>query len=576
MNRSGNSLEDELQCLLLEKKFDNALDCLKKADNESFVTNNVWNLINTVCLTLKTNDDLLKNDSDTESCKKLLVYLVNKGKPKEMLVALMEEADSFKSHEYFSLLLEPLKETLKKIPGKRGKSLEWILSSLNAHIQTLSVPNNLDLQDEEKLLLDVDPAVMDANYVLYNYWLFLSSFVEEVSLESISEKVVHYSDQIKHQQDILCKYILLLFNHPLLYHDLHVPDESRPKSSIRTICDSYVKLISKMCRNVFNIFRYDENSSVDMNTKAVGDEECCVPLLAFSHLSYLMFCEKIAMDFQPLVYSHQYLFIFNLKYELPLLSKGENLVLFKGLKLARVLCDNLEEFELGDNCLELELFTKFPMTLLNIAISCPIETHRKNAVEIFLNFMSKCSWKVKYHIIMQVISNVKHSGAEGLVIGLYKNYLHDYLCEKTSNSYFFGKNLHLFLKTIFVLSDGVETDLLQNSDKILSSLNFLRYLLLKDVKENNITGVWNLSKMITDQFLEPLKTGLDLSRAHYEQAAKTFQCNQQQNKENPEATINNSTLKNIPPEMEKDMYEKALITFDMIESILSRVTEVLN
>ena len=178
----------------------------------------------------------------------------------------------------------------------------------------------------------------------------------------------------------------------------------------------------------------------------------------------------------------------NLKYIISLLLEKENLVIAKGLYLAQILLDKLMELELHYDCIELEVFTNFPKALLSVAIDCPFEENRNFAVRLFLNYVSKLDWKGRYLLIMQIISNMDHSGANGLVINLYKNYLNECLNGVTSASYFLGNNFISFSNQIFVLKDGVETDLLENSNKILAALNFLRYLLLRDKKDENCLG----------------------------------------------------------------------------------------
>ncbi|GBL89256.1 Glomulin [Araneus ventricosus] len=592
--KTETAFEVELERNLSEQKFETVLETLKTPENDTYIGTNLWNIINTVCLTLKTKD-LIQNEDDVDICRKILLNLVDRGNPREVIVALMEDADSFKNHFHFSALLDPLKKTLLKVPGKRGKSLEWVLSTLNAHIQTLPLPEDADLQGDEKMLLDADPAVMDTNYVVSNYLKFIDTFVEEVSFETLSKKEDYYADRVEHQREILQRFILILFDRPFLYQDLHVElDSDRPKSTIRTLCETYVKCLFKTCRNVFNLFKYeinpsksslkkeakDDNNSSSKKEDEVKDENDDsekVPTLALANLSYLIFVENIALDSQPFVYNHRYLFMKNLKYIILLLGKNKNLVLFKGLHLAQTLLDRLEEYGIAYNYIELGDFTEFPRLLMKVAIFSSIETHRKMAVQVFLSYISKCDWKGRYHLINQVLCTTNHSGAEGLVINLYKTYLNDLLNGSVTDNYFLGKNLKLFLKKVYVLKEGVETDILEHSDRIMTSLNFLRYLLLRDGKDKNVTGVWDLLPAISKKFLEPLSTGLDLSRAHYKQVAKDNEENARNKAKgsiDSTVTVNNEMWPNVPPQFQKDLLDKALLTFDMIESILSRVREL--
>lgn len=580
----GSDLEENLYLLLREKKFDSVLETLKNPKYDNFVLENVWNIINLICLTVKT-ESLLKSDTDISSCKRVLMLLVNKGNPKEVLVSLLEQADSFKDNEFFCMLLGPLQCTLGRTPGKRAKTLQWVLSALNAHIETLSLPQDLDLEGDERLLLDADPAVQDADYVLSYYMSFIDYFVNEVSFENLKKGDMYYFQRIYNQQELLHRYILKLFYHPFLYHDLHVASDSRPKSNIQSLCESYMKCMAKICRNVFNLFKYGSECKKEKKSlikKCDDDEEESendednVPMLALSNLSYLIFVENLALDFQPFVHSNVFIFMKNLRYIILLLQSSRNLVLFKGLCLADVLLNKLDDSQLNYDCIELDIFTEFPKHLLNIATTCKFEAHRKSAINNFLSYMSKCNHKGRYHLILQVLSTANHSGAEGLVINLYKNYLHEALNNKESGEYFLGKNFNLFMKKVFVLKDGIETDVIENSDKIVTALNLLRYLLLRDSKGINITGIWDLISFISEHFLTPLTTGLDLSRAHYKQAMKDAgNDSRKKGSVNTTVSVNNEILPNVPLHLQKDLYNKALMTFDVIESILCRVKELM-
>ncbi|XP_015908851.2 glomulin [Parasteatoda tepidariorum] len=554
------SFEDNLYNLLLEKKYETILEFLKNPENEELIKSRVWNLINKICLTVKTNN-ILEHESDLVLCKKILLHIVDHGKPREVIVALMEEADSFKEHSFFCLLLEPLKKTLKKVPSKRVKTLEWVLSSLNAHIESLPPPNDYDLEGEEKMLLDATPEVVDSNYVLSNYYSFVEFFIDEVS----SEKTKSSADRIEFQREILRKYILKLFHHPFLYLDLHVEDERKSKSTTHILCENYLKSLCRICRNVFDLYKYEQSS---FPIKKIAAEEDCeepVSLLAFSNLSYLIFVEKLAIDSQPFVYSHKYIFMNNLKYMKQLLHETNNCVLFKGLLLTRELLNSLESFEISYSCVEINLYTELSKLLLNVAVHCQVKHCRQIAINNFLTYIEKCDWKARYHLILQVVCTVEHSGCVGLAIDLYKNYLHTNMNDPTS--YFLGKNLMLFMKKVFILLEGAETDLLENNDRIMSTLNFLRYLVLRDDRSKNFTGIWDIIDALSESYLKPLAEAINLSRAHYKETAK-----QAGKKQKTVVTVNNTLM---PSAAWKEIYEKALLNFDVLESLLSRIREII-
>uniref|UniRef100_A0A8C6FEV0 Glomulin n=1 Tax=Moschus moschiferus TaxID=68415 RepID=A0A8C6FEV0_MOSMO len=88
-------------------------------------------------------------------------------------------------------------------------------------------------------------------------------------------------------------------------------------------------------------------------------------------------------------------------------------------------------------------------------------------------------------------------------------------------------------------------------DRIMALLNLLRYLI-----ENN--------------FLRPLHTGLNMSKAHFEAEIKNSQ-EVQKSKDHCSLNTGREEIPNMPPEMQLKVLHSALFTFDLIESVLARV-----
>ena len=74
-------------------------------------------------------------------------------------------------------------------------------------------------------------------------------------------------------------------------------------------------------------------------------------------------------------------------------------------------------------------------------------------------------------------------------------------------------DLQILIKRFCQLSNGTETDLLEVSDEIMASLNFLICMLIRD--KENVLKIWNIIEDLENNFLKPLDKGLSMSRAHY-------------------------------------------------------------
>ncbi|XP_037668598.1 glomulin-like [Choloepus didactylus] len=143
-----------------------------------------------------------------------------------------------------------------------------------------------------------------------------------------------------------------------------------------------------------------------------------------------------------------------------------------------------------------------------------------------------------------------------------------------NNKWFTGPQLISLLDLVLFLPEGAETDLLQNSDRIMASLNLLRYLVIKDNENDCHTGLWTELGKIENNFLKPLHTGLNMSKADYEAEIKNSQENSQEVqkcKDLCSLTVGGEEIPNMPPEMQLKVLHSALLTFDLIESVLARV-----
>ncbi|EMP36614.1 Glomulin [Chelonia mydas] len=151
--------------------------------------------------------------------------------------------------------------------------------------------------------------------------------------------------------------------------------------------------------------------------------------------------------------------------------------------------------------------------------------------------------------------------------------------QKANDSkWFTGPQLVSLLDLVLLLPEGAETDLLQNSDRIMASLNLLRYLVIKDNEYDNQTGIWTELNKIEQNFLKPLHTGLNMSKAHYEAEIKSKKGNRRESHNSKavcSVTVGGEKMPNMTTEMQLQVLHSALFTFDLIESVLARVEELI-
>uniref|UniRef100_A0A8C3TP38 Glomulin, FKBP associated protein n=1 Tax=Catharus ustulatus TaxID=91951 RepID=A0A8C3TP38_CATUS len=183
-------------------------------------------------------------------------------------------------------------------------------------------------------------------------------------------------------------------------------------------------------------------------------------------------------------------------------------------------------------------------------------------IEVLLKRISRISDKC-------LLKTSNHAGVEGYIIKNIKDQIH--LALTYDNIWFTGHHLISLLDLVLSLPEGAETDLLQNSDRIMASLNLLRYLVIKDCESDNQTGVWTTLGKIEQNFLKPLRVGLNMSKAHYEAEIK----NKKENRKVCSVTVSGEKMPAMTTGMQLQVLHSALFTFDLIESVLARVEELI-
>ncbi|KAJ7411120.1 glomulin, FKBP associated protein [Pitangus sulphuratus] len=238
----------------------------------------------------------------------------------------------------------------------------------------------------------------------------------------------------------------------------------------------------------------------------------------------------------------------------------------------------MEDNSLLHDYLEFRDFINVPQDLVKIMTLCPMEHLRKKSLSTLQLFIDKFDTEGKYTLFRCLLKTSNHAGVEGYIIKNIKDQIHLSLTKEYDNMWFTGHHLISLLDLVLSLPEGAETDLLQNSDRIMASLNLLRYLVIKDCESDNQTGVWTTLTKIEQNFLKPLRVGLNMSKAHYEAEIK----NKKENRKEAHSsntvcsvTVSGEKMPAMTTGMQLQVLHSALFTFDLIESVLARVEELI-
>ena len=162
----------------------------------------------------------------------------------------------------------------------------------------------------------------------------------------------------------------------------------------------------------------------------------------------------------------------------------------------------------------------------------------------------------------------------GSSIGKLKNGILGTLSQPQMNPHLTGKSLQALVKKFCLLKSGAETDLLEMSDEVMASLNFLICVLLRDKAENRLK-LWDIAPEIEAEYLSHLTTGLNMSRAHYKLKLETAEKPQEVGNE-VSLMVGGQKLPDMSTSQMKEVIQSALNTFDMMECVLCQLKDILN
>nr|XP_013816822.1 PREDICTED: glomulin isoform X1 [Apteryx mantelli mantelli]XP_013816824.1 PREDICTED: glomulin isoform X1 [Apteryx mantelli mantelli] len=540
------------------------LEVVQNEKNKVIIKNMGWNLI---CPLVRCILVYKQEDDKREHCLKILDQLVQLCNAKELFLGLLEQIEQTSGEQVCQtvmLLLQPLQTVLFKLQNKKAYSVGLSLAMIMNQLTPLPVPYTKQQIQEDKLgLCQCCNAVVD----------FAKPFVNEVvkNMEKSSE-----CNDMELKEELL-KFCMKSLKYPLLTAQLEQL-ESIEEHPFRRFATEIIDILWDMRELIPLVFLHHKGRSPSWENEEFVDVEQKNSADSLACLSYLMFVQYFGIDCFPMVFSPSYLLQCNMTHIEVLLKRTEESVLSKGLDLFESSLLRMEDNSLLHQYLEFSDFITVPQNLVKVMTLCPIEHLRKKSLNILQLFIDKFDAEGKYTLFRCLLKTSNHAGVEGYIIQNIKDQIHLSLTKVCDNSWFTGHHLISLLDLVLLLPEGAETDLLQNSDRIMASLNLLRYLIIKDNEYNNQTGVWTMLAKIEQNFLKPLHVGLNMSKAHYEAEIKNKKENRREAHNSNtvcSVTVSGEKMPAMTTEMQLQVLRSALFTFDLIESVLARVEELI-
>lgn len=573
------------------------LDLFQNEQYKSLVEAVAWDMLPIV--TPRISDSETNNDVYTD-CFQILKVVSELGKPKELILGLLEQLDRFLDDTSYRTLLKPLSRVLMRFGLTKSYQLNQTFVLLHTHLQTAKFPSTQGMDEKERRLLLEDPALLRLGSNTIAILDFLAPFVFEV--EQMLYKKTHVLSELERTEVENCKveiakFLIRILDFPLARTDLtwaeteEDSDLPRHKSDFRMCAEQALTYLARI-RFSFNQLLYyahdfrlpvspppGEDDDLGEDDPGPGDIKG-LPPLGLGCLLYLVEVEGLQEDRLPAVYSSIHLLNLTTVYIAALLRKAQEEPVYKGLTLLAFVVEGIEDLSLHHSLLDNAFYEDLPQMLSVVMVMSPLNIIRQAALKVFPLFIRKFDWKGRYRLLRVLLKNTVHSGVCGMVIGMVKDFVHHTL-QNHDNEWFVGQRLSDLFPLIFALPKGAASDMLELSDKVMAALNCLRFLLLRDPIALNETAVWSHVDKIEAQFLTPLYTGLNLSMAHY-QARMASLIEENKGKGKNKLSIPSTTLvvaghqlPVMPATQQMNILRSACFTYELMQSIVGRVRDIL-
>lgn len=559
--------------LLDSGKYKEALSVPNEEKYVKIFKDNCWDLISVIVGKIE-DDTVVIKPSLHGACEELLFAIVQKSAPEEALLEFIEQVEVAKNDAQFSIILTPLQYLLKKLSVKRGRSLEWCLNSISTYIEAIPIPE-YELDGKERLLMDCDSNIRRITKVYSLLPPFYKPFLEELNV----------ADSSIHTKQILVAFLISILGKPLIHIDFD-PD-TNAQSEMRQCCASIIEDICSLERDVLKFLYcievcHKENQKAK-SKRGVEDEKTPyenrdkINISTLSGLFYIVLSGhfQIPEHSLPQVYSIEYIVHTAFHCVVHFLSFTDYGPLAKAISLGKALLNRFYP-KISHNLLNSSVHFDFSRGLVNVAVYSGYLSIRRDTVGLIRAHVEKFDYKGRCKLIKYLLDVSNHSGMIGYVITLYKDSIDEGFKEEKLPECFSGAQLISMVKKICHLPHGAESDLVELADQIITAINFVRYLAIKDTED--LTGIRGCFATIENDYLKPLWTGLNMSKAHYKVKLKDLE----EWKKNPEGgievsiNVGGNTLDHIPTEQKKEIIISALNIFHLIEGLAARLAECIN
>uniref|UniRef100_A0A3Q1JDZ1 Uncharacterized protein n=1 Tax=Anabas testudineus TaxID=64144 RepID=A0A3Q1JDZ1_ANATE len=433
---------------------------------------------------------------------------------------------------------------LLQLDDRKAACVGLVLSALQKQLTRLPVPYTKQLEEADEYgLCRCCTALAD----------FTKSFVQEIKSKNGNYVGTTEDEELRTE---LLKFCMRSLRELLLDAEL-----SRDrKSSLWLFATEIMVTLPAIQQSLSELLFFNSlKKSIQMDDCQSKESRAC--------LAYLLFVQLITIESFPAVFSPVFVLQCNMEYINQLLSRYAESHLLKGLALYAKSLESVEDNSLPVSLLELQSFYNVPQNLRHILTDCPMQHLRASGLQVFQLFINKLDSEAKHKFFRCMLKTRNHAGVEGYIIKNIKNQVEFSMKPGNASKWFLGVEFLSLLGLVLHLSQGAETDLLNSMDRIMESLNLLRYLLIRDKELRSRTGVWEELCRIKDDYLKMLRVCISLSRAYYSAELKAL-------KDNQKIKAKDQQTDCVLCRYVSQVLHSALVTFDLMESLIVRIEEL--
>lgn len=477
-----------------------------------------------------------------DTCKTLLTIIAQKSKIQDVLIECMNIFETSREDLTICSLLPAFEICWQRVPKNRIETLRWCLDSICNYLDNIyESKDDTDENTDIRLLVLCDAI---ANFC--------------INVNQHLDGDFKLMNEIEQKRNYLMLFIIKVIGKPIAFLDAKNVDIIIYNNIINT----FLKLLKLFVGDIYSFLHQIDYESYD---------DCNI--LGLASVYFLLFLQS--NQFYGIhVYNPNYIVRSMMYLSSVLLNKPNVNVISKGLQLSDYILNlvtSIDEYEL-----EGTVYKSYFISLTYVVVYNESETLRKLALKNISKCILKFNNKGRYLVLQNLIPTINHSGLKGYLCTMFKDMLREALDTNGKLPiYLKGKKMYSILAMFSHLSKGAATDLLDCSDQIISALNTLRYLVIRD--KDNLTEIWTYITLIEEDFLNPLRKALKISKAHYKLKLEDLNSEKKITKQDIEfeATVGDEKLPELPLNNHISAMELCLSGFDVIESLMIYLEEII-